>query len=192
MPRITRSGITIDNHGIWLYQGTPITNQNVLRYFKQQLRREQKDSKAYYIENHLGSLVEHSFLERVHGFPLMVRSLQPRRNWYSQNSCKSDAQSDHQRESGQQEAGRILFELQLDSGEQILSRVENFYIFSTQAVIVLIAERANLPARLSRVAMNSLRPYLYQNSEGRYFLALPDCSCRHLLHFISPEKIFFN
>ena len=72
-PRISRPGITIDEHDRWWNSTAQIINADVLAYFKRNLHRT--DDGAYYILNRFGELREHGFLDAVRGFPILIETI---------------------------------------------------------------------------------------------------------------------
>ena len=164
----TKPGIEIDEKGLWRYQGQTIENTNVLSYFKQQLRRNEK---GYYIENIFGEKVEHAYLEKLRAFPLRVQTILP----FLSPAPKEE----------------FCLELSLDSHEKLSAPVQDLHILGTDNMALILSGRGRVPARLSPGAMASLMPCLHQDQDGDYFLVLPSVQRKQKLS-LSKEEDFWQ
>lgn len=68
MPRKFDSEITIDPFDRWIFRGNEITQPNVLKYFRENLKQ---NSHGVYIENVFGELSENGYLS-IQGFPCHI------------------------------------------------------------------------------------------------------------------------
>lgn len=67
----TKPGISINQSARWIYQGSEITHEGVLLYFRQNLYREDN---RYFILNKHGDGMEKAWLDSVDSFPLAAVS----------------------------------------------------------------------------------------------------------------------
>lgn len=140
LPRSTRPGISIDDRDRWWYGPNPIVNPDVLAYFKLNLRREPDDG-AYYIINRFGELLEHGFLDRVDGFPLIVETV-----------LVTTIESANRKTE-------LILELRLDSRESLTVPAAGLTIYDEHTLGLVLPKR-NVPARLGPMAMGSLASML--------------------------------
>ncbi len=136
-PMITRSDIMVDENDVWLFDGKPVENEEILAYFKLNLKREGEE---YYILNQFGPLKEHAYLSRVEGFPLKAILLQ----WRERDS---------------------LLELTLDSRETITVPPSSLRIYD-ESTLGVEDQKGGIPIRLSSSAMSALSEYLGGGEEG--------------------------
>jgi hypothetical protein len=71
MARKFDSEIRIHSNGKWFFRGQEITQENVLNFFKKNLK---EDEQGVFIENHYGGLTEHGYLES-YTFLLKIKSI---------------------------------------------------------------------------------------------------------------------
>ena len=141
---LTTPGISIAADDRWIYHDQPIVNQDILSYFKRSLRRIGPD---YYIENRWGERVEHAYLSRVQGFPLIARSLK----FNTQNHT---------------------IELSLDSEESV-EVLPDLLHYCDEQTIAALHPHTSIPIRLCARAMIELAEYL-KDHHGNYTLEWPD------------------
>ena len=140
--RKDQPGIFIDESGVWHHRADLITNEGILKYFKQNLHR---DSTGYYVLNQFENKMEFAYLDAVRGFPLFVTNL-----------FKADQNHFHG---------------QLDSGENRLILPDDFIYFNETTVAVLLHDR-NVACRLTGRAMIDLSDYYYFDENGTLHLQL--------------------
>jgi len=68
MARIFDSEIKIDSYDRWFFRGNEITQGEILKYFRQNLRQSDQ---GVYIHNQFGELVENGYLH-IEGFPAHI------------------------------------------------------------------------------------------------------------------------
>ena len=78
MARKFDSEIRIDKKGNWFFRGQEITQENVLNFFKKNLK---EDELGVYIENHYGGLTEHGYLES-YSILLKIKSILEKETLY--------------------------------------------------------------------------------------------------------------
>ena len=180
MPKIsfreTKPGIRIESDGAWYYDQTPIfsliDNKAVLSYFKKQLRRHPQ--KGYYIENSFKESYEHAYLEEVLGFPLFVTSIINVRT-----IGDGDASP----------VNNFRLQFRLDSDEELEVDATALSIVNSPSgemdtILILLVDRGNVPARLTRVAMFQLGAYI-EKGAGNYFLELTNPACQFAIPIIN-------
>ena len=134
--------ISIDEEGRWFYRDKPITNQDILSYFKRNLHR---DATGYFIKNSFGPRVELGYLGPVRGFPLRVVSFDF---------------------SGDGERPRAL----LDSGETFTPSLSELRLLDEETLLLFLPAQG-VWARLAAQAMTDLMDLL-DEKDGRYLVLI--------------------
>lgn len=119
----TAPDVWIDDRDRWRFKGEIISNEEILQYFKANLRR---DEEGFFIENRWGEKREFGYLRGVFGFPLRAESIDF--------------------------LDGISVEFHLDSGATAVAGVtELFYL--DEKTVGFVAPDSHIPVRLSPQAM---------------------------------------
>ena len=170
---VTKNDVEILENGDWFFQGNRIDNQQVLRYFKANLGR---DEQGYFIINRFGERIEKGYLKSVKGFALFVVRLlvleasdlgnYDAALFANAKEVEKIVSHLHARQHG------CYFQVSLDSEQIYLLPMDRLCFFDETLLAVRLGVDARYPvyARLSAGSMAALAEILREEG-GDYYLS---------------------